>query len=602
MPETRSFKNMPTQSAIPYRGFPVETLESSNPSITKYVDTIPTWDSIDKISTANEQRCCFEPSYPQPASFLELSPNFLPEAYTNRTMIPKVVIAAFWEESSSLLARTNRYRVLYFQSPRRWVLFDVSLEIPRSSIYWTIARISRRESMRSRIVIPFCISASLRERLQRGLEKLENIKENAHIRLRLLDDNTGESDTPRVICNALPKSSEPSERAILSSLRHLGCPRYSEDEVVQIAPLELPERFVACFNGKLVEEVKSPNGNQRSDFLYNIQLLHCLRGTPGIARFVGLTFDKADHLKSYLLKLPDSKCELLLHRASNLSSPCSWQQIEDWSRQLIQRINAVHTRGYVVGTLWWQRPPILIDAFERLHLWRFESRIYIRSTASPFYPPEYRHYAKLWGANFDESEVPLVTPEFDIYQLGLLLWILAKSWSSGESALFVKEEFYKPPASWHGGLYTGPDPLPRLPDTIPVYYRDVISTCCAGDPFDRPSTEDLLSKFPSISIDTESNIECDWSPEPMDINAMRGCRAKSQCCDHCWKQIFSKFYICTICDEGDFDVCLACFKEGKHCDDQTHLLVEVDVDGNFPVATRYYSSVDSSGQRSVTEH
>lgn len=60
-------------------------------------------------------------------------------------------------------------------------------------------------------------------------------------------------------------------------------------------------------------------------------------------------------------------------------------------------------------------------------------------------------------------------------------------------------------------------------------------------------------------------------------------------------------YKCTLCDEGDFDLCLKCFEMGIHCHNQTHLLIEVTVDGNFPITTQCYSSADSLGLRSVTK-
>ena len=142
-------------------------------------------------------------------------------------------------------------------------------------------------------------------------------------------------------------------------------------------------------------------------------------------------------------------------------------------------------------------------------------------------------------------------------------------------------------------MYTGPNTLPGLQDTIPEYYRDMVDACFAEDPIARPSAEDLLSMLPPTSIDTESNTRHDLNPEPMDIDAMRKCRARSHCCDHCGKQISSVFYKCNACFRADFDVCPTCFDKGMHCDDQTHLLMNVTICGDFPVATQYYSSVNS---------
>lgn len=349
--EFKSLESVSLGSTIPYRGFMVEALESSNSSITKLADMNHIQDTTGQVFSGNKQECRLDHLCAQPASLFEASQNFRPHIYTNRNIIPKLVITGFHEESSSISASTNCYRVLYFQPPSRWVHFNVSLEIPRSSMYWVTARVSRREKARLGLVIPFCVAVSLLAKLQTALEKLGNIEENSRIRLWLSDDDTRELD---VLGTAQPaKSSEATERAILTNLCHLGCPRYSEDEVIQLALLELPDRFVSCFEGKLVEEVKSLHHPPISDFVYNIQLLHCLGDVPGIVRLAGVVVDTAKHhLKSYLVKLPDSKCEHLLYRASKFSWPRSWQLIESWARQLVQVISAVHTRGYVVGTLW----------------------------------------------------------------------------------------------------------------------------------------------------------------------------------------------------------------------------------------------------------
>lgn len=118
-----------------------------------------------------------------------------------------------------------------------------------------------------------------------------------------------------------------------------------------------------------------------------------------------------------------------------------------------------------------------MDTFEQLHLRRFETRIYINATAFPFYPPEFHGHTESTGIGLDQTKSPPVTPRFDIFQLGLLLWILAQSWSSGQSALSLKERFYKAPIWWQGGTNTGPAALSRLPDIIPEYYREVVDAC-----------------------------------------------------------------------------------------------------------------------------
>ena len=142
-------------------------------------------------------------------------------------------------------------------------------------------------------------------------------------------------------------------------------------------------------------------------------------------RLAGVTVDVSlRHVKSYLITMPDTRCEPLLHRASR--SSITWNQIERWVRRLIQAIHAVHSQGYLVGPVHMQRPPILVDAFANIYLYRFDSGQLVSTITFPFSPPEFRHYAQLHKGVPVHISRTVVIPNFDIYQLGQLLWSLAK--------------------------------------------------------------------------------------------------------------------------------------------------------------------------------
>jgi hypothetical protein len=548
----------------------------------------------------------------RPATSLELSGSFFPESYTNTTLIPKVIITSSFEKNSSALSRTNRYRVLYFQSPRRWIHLNVSIEIPRSSIYWEMGRVSRREYVKGFNLFGSSVSipSSLAKKLEQALWEIDAMEENVHIKFTLSEGNSLRSDNLQQAEQSSSRStfiffstpSEPSSRVLLANLGDLGCRRYFEDEVIQVAPLQPPARFVACVDGTLVEETKSLCQPPRTDFLYTIQVLHCLRKVPGVLDLAGVTVDRAEnYLKSYLTKLPDPRCEFLLHRASK-RQPCSWQRIESWARRLIEIIRDVHSEGYVVGTLWHLRAPVLVDSFDELHLCRFESNINVTLVAARFYPPEFRPYRKLCDTALQETDYPRVTPKCDIFHLGMLLWILAEAWSSGDSALSLREQFYT--ALYEDGPSTDFVALPRLAETIPKYYRDVVDACRAEGPFARPPAAGLLARFPSKSSGNESDRESqDSKVKVMDAETMQEYRGHcgSHCCDYCGKHLTSRYFHCNICHSGDFDVCATCLQAGLHCLAQDHLLVEVTAGKNVPVASRYHSSVGSSGLRDVIE-
>ncbi|KAF2026627.1 hypothetical protein EK21DRAFT_92182 [Setomelanomma holmii] len=178
--------------------------------------------------------------------------------------------------------------------------------------------------------------------------------------------------------------------------------------------------------------------------------------------------------------------------------------------------------------------------------------------------------------------------------------ILAASWSSHDkTALTLKEEFYKAPDTWEDSVWFGPNPLPHLPNTVPRWLQGIVDACCAGISA-RPSCGDLLAKFPSANIGTSTNSSQTQVPELQNQLDMRSCHYGVTCCSLCWKQITGTGYACNICKGGDFDMCLACFERGNHCDDPQHLLLETKFQGwSTSFVTHYHSSPDKLGKRKI---
>jgi hypothetical protein len=541
----------------------------------------------------------------QPVGLLEASQNFFPESYCCRSQVPNLVISALREETFTDFSNTNLYRVLYFRNARNWKFLDLSVEIPTSSVYWQFTRLSRHRHPWFNSVRSACIPTSLLKQMTESLDSVDDLRDDLRISFRVPDrDDHGlmlSNITTYKQYLTVDHSTERTEHAVISAIYHMGCPRIDEKEVVRLTSIELPDRFWASFDGCRVEEQLSTHRPPTPTFCYNIQLLHRLRNAPGFARLVGVAIDTSrNHVKSYLIKQLDTACEPLLHRASDPSLHHPWSQIEDWSRQLLQRIHAVHAVGGVVGTLRHQRPPVFVDAFNRVYLWSFDTRIAVSLTACPFYPPEFRyltHWLKRAPGLIEES---LVTPAYDVYQCGQLLWMLAAGWASHEkSALNFKEDFYKVPKSWIEGLWFGLDPLPRLSTEIPGWFQDIVDACCAEDPLTRPSCADLLTNFPSIDNNPDIVPQLDMSPRPLDDVSTRICQMLTSGCERCGRLIIVTAYKCTLCAGGDFDVCSTCFEEGRHCYDKEHLLVELDTSGKMPSATRYHSSPDNNRKRNV---
>ena len=106
--------------------------------------------------------------------------------------------------------------------------------------------------------------------------------------------------------------------------------------------IDIPNCFASSINGTLVYEIKSRDSTPSVDFLYNIQVLHCMDGVPGFAKLIGVVTDNGGkHLKSYLIEFPKARWNILqlAQRPSIL-----WERRERWAIQIIHGISQIHKR------------------------------------------------------------------------------------------------------------------------------------------------------------------------------------------------------------------------------------------------------------------
>lgn len=153
-----------------------------------------------------------------------------------------------------------------------------------------------------------------------------------------------------------------------------------------------------------------------------------------------------------------------------------------------------------------------------------------------------------------------------------------------------------------------PVALPRLPESIPSYYRGIIDLCRAVDPNNRPPAWRLLDMFPpqdGTNFKTPPQPEIP-KPEEFDISSLKDSFDVVVDCDFCHKPVIyggrnMTYFHCNIGREGDFDLCRPCFDGGLHRFGRDHLLVEAEKTRTTIVTIKYYSSVGESGKRDCTE-
>ena len=219
-----------------------------------------------------------------------------------------------------------------------------------------------------------------------------------------------------------------------------------------------------------------------------------------------------------------------------------------------------------------------------------------------YYPPVLRHYQEV-SPTTDQSQTPDITTKFDIYQLGLILWLLAENNpQTRESTMCIRERYDTNQRLNDAKPHADPITLPPLPSHIPRYFQDIVAACHTARPERRPTARELLEKFPPMKCTPSVSLEPSLSSSSNFTSVGAGLLAGISC-SRCGLAYIKKHYFhCNVCEGGDFDLCLQCYASGKHCDDRDHFLVELRKAHNKCArATHYHSSPQSDNTREVID-
>ena len=367
--------------------------------------------------------------------------------------------------------------------------------------------------------------------------------------------------------------------------------------------LDPPYRFVSCLDGRLVYEVRLLSPDPHPEWVYNIQVLHCLKGVSGFAQLVGIVVDASRrYLKSYLIKFPRAHWKL---EQVAQDHPIPWVRREKWAKQLIQAISDIHSRGLVVGDFSGSSSPVLIEDLDCIQLWKFKKTFRPSSRMCCLYPPEFLLLREA-HSSLREAESPVLTSKTDIFRLGFLLWLLAQNVPLSHTNLVCIKKGCNPYGEF-GSMesHVEATALPDLPESIPQYYKTIVKECRAESPEDRPPAWGLLERFPSMhepqpTPSASSTFES-VSADSDFCSLGRGLLGMSRC-DECGiTDIKGHFFHCNVCAAGDFDICPRCYDRGLHCHDKGHLLMELKNDRVSAGSQKFHSSPQASGGRKIFE-
>lgn len=395
-------------------------------------------------------------------------------------------------------------------------------------------------------------------------------------------------------------------RKFTSSLRHREIPTLSESSMITVywtAVLFLAFLEDRCF----AYYILPPGRNHQALWWNRLDLVIALRGVPYCAALKALVMDPESRLlKGMLVEIPSKGPMFVIMNVHRLrGSPIPWAIRQRWAKQIVKAVAAVHDRGLVLGQLRTYSRLFCIDDDDNAILTPGGTGDHPHVHNAPgLIPPESR-------ANVHEQSWDNVTPESDLFQLGMYLWHLYRDENQAMDLLFCQVADCDKGRRDACALHADPISLPKASPNVPDWLNYVINKCRQADPASRPRARDLLSYFPNedqigrdIASLNHDQRKIFGTRNPDDacygnkrIEVLRETYREIPLCEFCSAGCFEDAYTCNICQNGNFDCCPQCFDEGRHCKDETHLLIKVPQDAHSSTVLRYYSNVKANGQR-----
>jgi hypothetical protein len=160
--------------------------------------------------------------------------------------------------------------------------------------------------------------------------------------------------------------------------------------------------------------------------------------------------------------------------------------------------------------------------------------------------------------------------ETDIFQLGLILWLLAEHRPNCDGYLCAKSRCTKFPRYTCVADHANPVELPACCGDIPSSFTDIIPRCRLPNSRARPSARSLMDAFPYTG---EIRDRAPGIVHLLDVYAPKVAYFSVHC-DACGMLAKDFHYHCNICFKGDFDLCPECVAQGVHCFTPEHRLAK----------------------------
>ena len=159
-------------------------------------------------------------------------------------------------------------------------------------------------------------------------------------------------------------------------------------------------------------------------------------------------------------------------------------------------------------------------------------------------PPELRKHSK----SIERATRDMLNFRTDIFQLGLILWLLAEHRLYCTGYLCAKSACTKFPRYTCVMDHANPVELPACCGGVPSYFSDIIRRCRLPDFKARPSARRLIEAFPYTG---EIKDRAPRIAKTLDVYAPKVAYFSPRC-DECGMLAKDLHYHCNVCYEGDF--------------------------------------------------
>lgn len=203
------------------------------------------------------------------------------------------------------------------------------------------------------------------------------------------------------------------------------------------------------------------------------------------------------------------------------------------------------TRGVVIGCLDGTR--MWVSSDDEIMIMFSKSTAGYMTNWRGYLPPGLRRFTAPWALATDQ----IPTFQSDMFQLGLVIWMLAKHFCSVSGVFCRKSGYQGFPRYRCTADHANPAELPPCGSEVPAFVNVLMGHCRKVQPKRRKPAYALLALLPA---DHDSAA---FSPNRVSLHIP--C-FQSVLCDRCSAFATDIHYHCSVCNQRDFDLCPQSFR------------------------------------------